>query len=71
MMIAQGNAIIAHGEEMAQDVVALRESGELPFKLTERLTADADALVAAGERLKDDGAGMRDYAERMLRSLGQ
>ena len=35
------------------------------------LASDADALIAAGQALARDGERMREYAENLLRSIGQ
>lgn len=70
-MAAEGQAMVEHGNEMAAEVDQLRREGALNETMADELTADARALVAAGEMLVRDGDRMREYAEKLLQSLGQ
>ena len=62
--------MVAHGEEMAAQVSDLRDSGVLTSPIADRLAETANEMITTGERLARDGTEMRDYAERMLQSLG-
>lgn len=70
-MAAEGQAMVEHGNEMAAEVDQLRQGGVLNETMADELTADAKALVAAGEMLVRDGDRMREYAEKLLQSIGQ
>jgi hypothetical protein len=70
-MAAEGRAMSEHGKEMAAEVEQLRQDGLLSDDLSGQLTADAQALVDTGDALARDGERMRDYAEKLLQSIGQ
>lgn len=70
-MAAEGQAMVEHGNEMVTAVDQLRQEGVLNEAMADELTADARALVAAGESLMRDGERMREYAEKLLQSIGQ
>ena len=70
-MAAEGQAMVEHGNEMAAEVDRLRREGVLNEAMADELTADARALVAAGETLVRDGNRMQEYAEKLLQSIGQ
>lgn len=70
-MEAEGQAMAAHGAEMAAEVEQLRRDGALSDAESEALTAAAKDLSDAGEALAREGARMREYAENLLRSIGQ
>ena len=70
-MAAEGQAMIEHGKEMAAEVDQLRQAGALSEATADKLTASASTLMDAGEALVRDGEQMREYAERLLQSIGQ
>ena len=70
-MAAEGQAMVEHGNEMAAEVDRLRRDGALNEAMADELTADARALVTAGESLVQDGEWMQEYAKRLLQSIGR
>lgn len=70
-MAAEGQAMVEHGNEMAAEVDRLRREGALNEAMADELTADARALVTAGESLVQDGEWMQEYAKRLLQSIGR
>lgn len=70
-MIVEGESMTAHGEEMAAMVSDLKDGGILTGIVADQLAETADGLTSTGERIAKDGRDMRDYAERMLESLGE
>lgn len=70
-MAAEGQAMSAHGKEMAVEVEQLRQDGVLSDELAAQLATDAKALIDAGDALARDGERMREYAETLLQSIGQ
>lgn len=70
-MAAEGQAMVEHGNEMAAEVDKLRREGALNESMADELTADAKALITAGESLVQDGEWMQEYAEKLLQSIGQ
>lgn len=70
-MAAEGQAMVDHGNEMVADVAQLRRDGVLSETMADELTTDATALVDAGKTLVRDGERMQEYAEKLLRSIGQ
>jgi len=70
-MIVEGESMIEHGHEMLDEVVELHNEGILLDGIYTSLAEAADLLITAGEQIKHDGEDMRDYAERMLDSLGE
>lgn len=71
VMILEGDSMIAHGKEMSTEVSKLRDSGVLTGSMADQLVDAADMLITTGERIAGDGKEMRDYAERMLDSIGE
>jgi hypothetical protein len=71
LMLFDGKAMVAHANEMEQQIASLRGSGALPKALSDQLAATTDQLKKTGEQLERDGQGMRDYADQMLRSIGR
>jgi hypothetical protein len=70
-MAAEGQAMAEHGREMLAEVEQLRRDGMLDEEMAGELSAGAQALVDAGEALAREGERMREYAENLLRSIGQ
>ena len=70
-MAAEGQAMVDHGQEMLTEVEQLRREGAVDEDVAAELASDADALIAAGQALARDGERMREYAENLLRSIGQ
>lgn len=70
-MAAEGEAMAAHGEEMLAEVERLRREGALSEAVADELSASARALIEAGDALARDGERMWEYAENLLRSIGQ
>lgn len=71
VMVSEGQAMRAHGEEMIADVEGLRDEGILPGDVADELIAEAQALADAGDRLERDGEEMQQTAEDLLRSIGR
>lgn len=70
-MAAEGQAMIEHGREMVAEVERLRGGDALPAERLDQLAAHAEALIAAGETLVEDGNRMQRDAESLLRSMGR
>jgi len=70
-MIVEGDSMVEHGKEMAAQVSDLRDSGVLTGQIADQLAETADEMITTGERVSHDGKEMRDYAKRMLQSLGE
>lgn len=69
-MILEGEKMSAHGSEMLNELVEQRDSGVLQRETADSLVATAEELVAAGTQMTSDGQDMRDYADRLLESIG-
>ena len=70
-MMVEGDAMVAHGKEMAAQVSDLRDAGVLTGSVADQLAETAGEMTATGERIARDGKEMRDYAKRMLESIGE
>lgn len=70
-MTAEGQAMVDHGEEMLAAVEQLRRDAAVEDGVATELSNQANALIAAGQALQRDGERMRQYAENLLRSIGQ
>jgi hypothetical protein len=70
-MIVEGDAMTEHGKEMSAQVSGLRDSGVLTGQVADQLASTAEGMIASGEQIAKDGKEMRDYAKRMLESLGE
>lgn len=71
VMEHEGNALIAHGHAMIDEVNRAQAEGWLSPDLARQALDRAWEIVALGERLKRDGQDMQAEADRLLRSLGQ
>lgn len=70
-MIVEGEAMSTHGEEMTDQVGELRDNALLASEVADSLIAAAEALIDSGTQIAADGREMRDYADRLLESLGE
>lgn len=69
-MVAEGEAMAAHGREMLSEAMRLRDTGALPPELADDLITAARAIVDSGESLRRDGERMERYADGLIQSLG-
>ena len=70
-MAGEGQAMVDHGREMAEQVMPLRRDAALSPELAADLIASADGPVTTGEALVRDGEVLQADADRLLESIGR
>lgn len=70
-MQAEGQLMIEHSQQMADDVTTMVEHHDLDAAAVDELRAASEALATAGGHLEQNGIAMTAYADEISRALGR